>query len=174
MRIETKRLYLKNWEQSDVDAYLTLSKDVGYNCFSLPGRFLVRNAEEAAEKIRNRMSLFEKTRLGKFPIFLKETGEFVGTCGLEPYELASQPEVNLGYRLCLKHWGRGYATESATAMLRYGFGALNLPRIIAFVLPQNTASINILEKLGGMHVQDFEHAGLPHRLYDFGRARYAE
>lgn len=170
MKIETERLFLKNWEKSDVEGYLTLSKDVGYHCFSLPGRFLVRNAEEAQEKIQNRMNLFEKSGLGKFPMYLKATGEFVGTCGIEPYELAGRPEVNLGYRLCLKHWGRGYATESAAAILRYGFRELNLPRIIAFVLPQNAASIKVLEKLGGIHLQDIEHAGLPHRLYDIARS----
>ena len=147
---------------------------MGYNCFSLPGRFLVRNAREAAEKIQNRIHIFEKHGFGKFPMFLKQSDEFVGTCGLEPYELAGHAEVNLGYRLCLKHWGRGYATESATAMLRYGFREVNLPRIIAFVLPQNTASIKILEKLGGIHAQDIEHAGLPHRLYDLPRSRYIQ
>ena len=47
MILETERLVLRNWMESDVDCYLVLAKDVGYNCFSRPGRFLVINAEEA-------------------------------------------------------------------------------------------------------------------------------
>ena len=173
MKLETERLYLRNWQESDVACYLTLGHDVGYNCFAPPGRFLVRNVEEARKKIQDRMIVFEEHRLGKFPIFLKETEEIVGTCGIEPYELAGRSEVDLGYRLCLKHWGRGYATESAAAILRYGFADLNLNRIIAFALHQNVASLRVLEKLGGLYLHDFEHAGLPHRLYEMPRSRYA-
>jgi RimJ/RimL family protein N-acetyltransferase len=72
----------------------------------------------------------------------------------------------LGYRLCLKHWGHGYAAEAATAVLRYGFRDLNLAKIIAFAVPQNKASLKILEKLGFRYLRDFVHAGLPHRLYE--------
>lgn len=170
--LETERLLLRNWQLSDLNCYLTLSTDVGYNCFTQPGRFLVRGDEEAAEKIQERITLFDERKLGKFPIFLKETGEFIGTCGMEPYQLDGQPEVEMGYRLCLKHWGRGYATEAGAAILRYGFGDLNLKRIIAYALPQNTASLKVLEKLGGLYLRTFDHNELPHRLYDFPRKTF--
>lgn len=172
MILETDRLILRNWQTSDLNCYLKLSIDVGYNCFTQPGRFLVRSNEEALEKIQERITLFDEHGLGKFPIFLKASGEFLGTCGMEPYELDSQPEVELGYRLCLKHWGRGYATESAAAILRYGFGNLNLERIIAYALPQNSASLKVLEKLGGFYLRTFDHNELPHRLYEFPRNRF--
>jgi RimJ/RimL family protein N-acetyltransferase len=80
---------LRNWQESDVDHYLVLAGDVGYNCFSPPGRFLVRTAEEARAKVLERMLLFNERRLGKFPIFLRATGEFIGTCGMEPFDLAT-------------------------------------------------------------------------------------
>ena len=169
MILETPRLYLRNWQDSDVPHYLALSKDVGYNCFSPPGRFLTRDAEEARERIQDRIILFRDCGLGKFPVFLKGTGEFVGTCGMEPFELDGQSEAELGYRLCLKHWGKGYATESAEAALRYGFDDLGLKRIFAFALPQNAASLRVLEKLGGVYRRDFDHADLPHRLYEMRR-----
>jgi ribosomal-protein-alanine N-acetyltransferase len=172
MILETQRVVLRNWLEFDVNSYMILAKDVGYNCFSRPGHFLVRTTEEATGKIQDRMILFTERRLGKFPIFLKETGEFIGTCGLEPFELAGQTEVELGYRLCLKHWGHGYAAESAVAVLRYGFGALNLKKIMAFALPQNGASLRILEKLGAQYLYDFVYAELPHRLYEIPRDRY--
>ena len=177
MRLETERLILRNWQESDVDHYLVLASDVGYHCFTRPGRFMVQNAKEARAKIRERMLLFDRRKLGKFPIFLKktglqtsglkETGEFIGTCGIEPFNLEGRPEVELGYRLCLNFWGRGYAKEAAAAILKYGFDDVRLPRIMAFVLPQNKASVKILEQLGFQYLRDFVHSELRHRLYEF-------
>lgn len=169
MILETERLPLRNWMETDVDCYLALAKDVGYNCFSRPGHFLVRNAEEAKGKIHPRMLLFDESKIGKFPIFLKQTGEFIGTCGIEPFVFAGQAEVELGYRLCLKHWDNGYARESAAAVLGHGFGELNLKKIMGLALPQNRTSLRILERLGLQYLGDFAYAELPHRVYELSR-----
>lgn len=112
------------------------------------------------------MKLFEERRLGKFPVFLKDTEGFIGTCGMEPYQLGDCTEIELGYRLCLDHWGKGYAREAAAVVLRYGFQELKLERILGLVLPENRASLRILESLGFQYREDFLHAGLRHRLYE--------
>lgn len=52
MKLETERLVVRNWQESDVECYMRMAKDVGYNCFSRPGHFLVNSAEEAREKSR--------------------------------------------------------------------------------------------------------------------------
>lgn len=169
MMLETERLVLRNWRESDVEHYLVLASDVGYHAFSRPGRFMVHSAKEARAKVRERILLFDRRKLGKFPIFLKQTCEFIGTCGIEPFHLDGESQVELGYRLCLNFWGKGYASEAAAAMLEYGFGDLKLPRIMAFVLSQNKASVRILEKLGFQYLRDFLHADITHRLYDFPR-----
>jgi [ribosomal protein S5]-alanine N-acetyltransferase len=172
LALETERLFLRNWLDTDVNCYMLLAHDVGYNCFSPPGHFLVHTAEEAKEKVHQRIELFIAQRLGKFPMFLKGTGEFIGTCGLEPFEFAGQPEVELGYRLCLNYWGRGYAAEAAATILQYGFGDLNRNRVMAFALPQNRASLKVLEKLGFLYLIDFVHAELTHELYELPRERF--
>ncbi|PYU23100.1 MAG: hypothetical protein DMG30_12735 [Acidobacteria bacterium] len=77
------------------------------------------------------------------------------------------PGVELGYRLCLKFWGNGYAKEAAATILSYGLGDLRLTNIMAFTLPQNRSSLRVLEKLGFLYLHDFIHAGLSHRLYEF-------
>ncbi len=169
MRIETARLCLREWRETDVECYLTLSRDVGYNCFSPPGAYLVPDEEGARAQIRKRMEIFERLRVAKFPIFLKNGGEFIGTCGMEPVEVDGASEVELGYRLCLKHWGNGYAEEAAAGVLRYGFVDLAMEKIIAFALPQNRPSVRILEKLGFQYQREFLHAGIPHRLYQMTR-----
>jgi RimJ/RimL family protein N-acetyltransferase len=172
LTLETERLTLRNWLESDVSNYMRLAGDVGYNCFAPPGHFLVHSPEEAEEKIQERIELFDSRRLGKFPVFLKSGGEFIGTCGMEPFEFEGRTEVELGYRLCLKYWGCGYAQEAAAAILRYGFGTLNCSRVMAFVLPQNRASVKILEKLGFEYLGEFMHYDLAHRLYEYPRERF--
>lgn len=173
MRLETERLVVRNWQECDVECYMTLAKDVGYNCFSLPGHFLVKSKDEALAKIRERINVFDKRKLGKFPVFLKKTDEFIGTCGLEPYQLDGRAEVELGYRLCLNYWGKGYAREAAVAVLGYGFADLKLEKIIGFALPQNKASLKILEQLGFQYRYDFLHAGLTHSLYELAHSAFA-
>ncbi len=172
MLMEAERVILRDWQESDVDSYLLLARDVGYNCFSPPGFYWASTAEEARAKIDDRIVLFRERRLGKFPIFLKETGEFIGTCGLGPFQRDGYDEVELGYRLCLKHWGKGYANEAATLALRYGFGDLDFKKIFAFALPQNRPSLRVLEKLGFRYLSEFMHAEMPHRLYKLPRERF--
>jgi len=172
LTLETERLTIRNWLKTDVGAYMLLAKDVGYHGFSPPGRFLVRSEEEAREKILERMDLYDTQKLGKFPVFLKGTEAFVGTCGMEPFELNGHTEVELSYRLCLDHWGKGYAAEAAGAILQYGFNELRCAKIMAVVLRQNRASVRILENLGFEEVGETMHGGLLHRLYEFPRGRF--
>ncbi len=164
--LETDRLILRPWQESDVDHYMRLSKDIGYNSFCVPGQFFVENDEQAKAKISQRVNLFRERGLGKFPVFIREDGEFIGTCGLDPYLVDGNAEIELGYRLLLRQWSKGYATEAARAILRYGFEQLNLPRIIAFALPQNRASINVIERMEFDYLREFIHAGELHRLYE--------
>ena len=129
LKLETPRLFIRSWTDDDLSHYLTLAKDEGYNCFSTPGQFPIE-AEEAKKQIKARRQLFEFNGLGKFLVFEKETSELVGTCGLAPYVLEGHEEVELGYRLRLLSWGKGYATESAKKILEDGFKRIHLKRIL--------------------------------------------
>jgi len=91
---------------------------------------------------------------------------------MEPYQLDGRAEVELGYRLCLNHWGKGYAREAAAAVLRYGFEDMTLQNILGFALPQNRGSLKILEQLRFEYRCDFLHAGLTHRLYELRRGAF--
>jgi ribosomal-protein-alanine N-acetyltransferase len=77
----------------------------------------------------------------------RASGRIVGDCGLF---LANGvgPDVELAYGLGRAWWGRGYATEAASACLRVGFGEVGLRRIVADADPANAASLRVLEKLG--------------------------
>ena len=75
-----------------------------------------------------------------------EHNELMGWCGLQ--YLPETGETEIGYLLGKAHWGKGYATEAASATLRFGFENLAIEKIIAVVHPENTASTRVLEKLG--------------------------
>lgn len=163
-RIETPRLYLRPWTEVDVPLWHQLATDLGYNVFSPPGVFLVADDEGALAAIRKRRGLLVDG-LGKWPAFNRDTDQFVGTCGLDPVDVRGAPSVELGYRLLLAHWGRGYGTELAGAMLRYGLTTLGRARVHAFSLPQNRASRAILHKIGMIPDGMIEHGGLNHDLF---------
>ncbi len=165
----TERLTIKSWAEEDLSHYLIMMKDVGFNCFSIPGYFWVNSTEEALGKIRERMSLFETRGLGKFLVLSKATGELMGTCGIAPYLVNGKEELELGYRYLLKHWGFGFASEAAQAVLEYGFERLDVPRILALVAPQNKQSIRVIEKLDMQRVGEIIHYDLPHLLYEMKR-----
>ncbi len=169
MKIETPRLIIRPWTVDDVSHYQAMSKDVGYNCFSPPGIYLVKNNDEATLKIKDRINLFEKSRIGKFLIFEKSSGDFVGTSGGDFFELDGKREVEIGYRLMLTHWGKGYATEAAQAVVDYFLNKLELSSVYGFALYQNQQSLKILEKVGFTYLKDFIWTNLPNKLYQKNR-----
>jgi ribosomal-protein-alanine N-acetyltransferase len=87
-----------------------------------------------------------------------ETGELLGDCGLIPLEGVG-PEVELGYRFGSAHWGKGYATEAASACRDLGFGRYDLERIYVDVHPDNEASKAVARKLGGRLLGPAKHRG---------------
>lgn len=81
----------------------------------------------------------------------RETGLIVGEAGLQPFDgrrPPPTPDVELAYAFGAAHWGRGFATEAARAILAEGFGPLGLERIVAVTRDENLASQHVLDKLG--------------------------
>ena len=83
---------------------------------------------------------------------VRDSGALIGHCGLQRLEQGD--EVEVGYYLGRAGWGNGYATEAAAAALAYGFDRCALSRVVAVVRHDNTASQNVLRKLGMRHVRD--------------------
>lgn len=80
---------------------------------------------------------------------LKKSHELIGFIGLNYTNFSAHftPAVKVGWRLCSKFGGKGYATEGANAALRYGFKVIGLEEIVSFTFPMNKASINVMEEL---------------------------
>lgn len=74
----------------------------------------------------------------------KESGQFIGLCGLRMLE--GTPE--LIYVLAKAYWGKGLAAEAAKASLRYSFEELKLERIVAVTRHENLASQRVMQSIG--------------------------
>jgi len=78
----------------------------------------------------------------------KESGRFIGRCGLLPWTINGQQEVEVAYTIAREYWGQGLATEAAQAILDYGFEKLNLSRLICVIDEDNLGSRKVAEKIG--------------------------
>ena len=94
----------------------------------------------------------------------------IGRAGI--FEFPEERTAEVAYLLHPDWWGRGLATEAATAALGYAFEARGWDRAIAFVLPTNIASISVLRKLGLSYVHDAEVRGQAAELYELQRASH--
>ena len=111
--------------------------------------------ERTHETVKLIVANYELRELEWFAAADAGTGQVLGACWLGPMNgkwcealgLVG-PQVEVGYRFARRHWGRGYATEAATAMLRRGFEELRLPRIVSIVDVRNAASERVLQKIG--------------------------
>ena len=112
-------------------------------------------------------------------------GDLIGFVGLAvpSFEAPFTPCVEIGWRLAFEHWGRGYATEAASAVVAHAFGPLGLSEIVAFTNPANLRSRRVMDRLGMTRstADDFDHPGLPeghpqrpHVLYRLSRADWLQ
>lgn len=148
--LETPRLVFRRFTEADAKLIMELHSD------PLVLQFLheplVTTEEEAREIIKKIIIPQYKLNLGRWALHTRDNNRFIGWCGLK-YN-ARTDETDLGYRLSNEAWGKGYATEAAEYTLQYGFDTLQLKKIIAHAHVQNTASINVLEKLGMKYTRD--------------------
>ena len=106
---------------------------------------------------------------GLFSVLLKENGLLVGDCGLEVMEVAGEMVAELGYDFRSDYWGRGLATEAATAVRDHAFGALGLSRLVSLIRAGNDASRRVAEKVGMRLVETIRRGEQPYWVYAIDR-----
>ena len=143
-KILTPRLTLRPFTLEDVDVVHTLWTDPAVRRYLWDDVVIPRARVE--EMIRAIIAGFERNGRGMWLIYENAAESPCGFCGFLPRKEADRAEIIYG--LAPGAWGRGYATESARAVMEYGFGTLNLPKIGAAADVPNTASQRVLERLG--------------------------
>jgi RimJ/RimL family protein N-acetyltransferase len=105
-----------------------------------------------AERVRGWIAwnrrLYRERGFGLWLLHETATGEFVGECGLVEQTVEGATEVEVGYQLHRRCWGRGLATEAAGACVAHARDAVGLERIVALIDPRNTASQHVAANVG--------------------------
>lgn len=153
INIETERLVLRPWEESDAeDCYYhcknpVIGDNTGFRAHCSVG--------ESRDVIKNVLSV-----PGVVAVVLKETGRVIGSGGLSLGRYGRLPEnenqAEIGYWIGADYWGHGYATEVTEALLEYGFAGLNLEKIWCGYFEGNDRSRNVQKKTGFRYVETIE------------------
>jgi ribosomal-protein-alanine N-acetyltransferase len=143
--LETGRLRLRRFEEQDLEAALQWANDdaVFRYSFSDPPR----NLTEAGAFLRFCFEEYENKGIGPWLIEFRETGEQIGNCWFKSID-ARNSRIEINYFFGSRHWGKGLATETVEAMLRFGFSVLNANRMEARCMPGNIASERVARKAG--------------------------
>jgi RimJ/RimL family protein N-acetyltransferase len=143
--LETPRLVLQRFRLDDVDEYFRLGSIAEVARYIDGKTFASR--DEAEQTLRAApLRDYQLYGYGRLACFEKESGRFIGWNGVK--FLPEMNETDIGYRFFPDCWGKGYATESSLAVMKYARETLGLERIIGIVRPDNEASVKVLRKIG--------------------------
>jgi ribosomal-protein-alanine N-acetyltransferase len=143
--LETPRLILRKLRIEDAEDMFEYAQDreLGLQGLWLPYTMLQESINDIAETIE----AYAKGNLWDWAIEHLADRKMIGRLGLHAFH-AKDNRTDLGYALNRAYWGQGYGTEAAGAVIDFGFGMLNLHRIGASVLADNSGSIRVLTKIG--------------------------
>lgn len=158
--LETERLLLREKTVADAENAYLLNLDP--EVIKYTGDDPFSSIDEARNFLENYAS-YRTYGFGRWAVILKETGEYLGWCGLK--YTPELDEFDIGYRFMQKHWGLGYATESAKACIHYGFEELNIKTIVGRAMTENVNSINVLKKLGMTYLETRIEEGIEETVY---------
>jgi [ribosomal protein S5]-alanine N-acetyltransferase len=165
--LNTNRLFLRTWQEEDFPLAQSLWGDPDVTRFlggPLPD-------DKVRDKLHAEMACFDEHGVQYFPIFERETNDFVGCCGLRPWRYTPPQGHEIGFHLVKAKWGQGYAFEIAQGVVRHAFDDLQIQMLRAGHHPEHFVSKKILLKLGFEPVDAvlYKPTGLMHPTYKLKR-----
>jgi ribosomal-protein-alanine N-acetyltransferase len=146
MELVTERLILREFRADDWPAVLAYQTDPRYlRYYAWTGR--------TEKEVRAFVQMFLDQQQARprikfqLAVTLQSSHRLIGNCGIR-LEAPDAHEGDIGYELDPDHWGQGYATEAARAIVRFGFTELGLHRIWSWCIADNLGSARVLEKVG--------------------------
>ncbi|MBV8150339.1 MAG: GNAT family N-acetyltransferase [Candidatus Eremiobacteraeota bacterium] len=175
-RIETERLVLRPLRVDDAETFFEWYRDPETMRFM--GGVYPGTVADMRARLALRIAEHESAGFGLLATELRATGELIGRCGQirqiienadeENKDEEDKEEIEVGYLIARPHWGRGYATEAARALLDDGFARFEVPRLISLIHPENIASQRVAGHNGLRYEGDVRVLGMtisPIRLY---------
>jgi RimJ/RimL family protein N-acetyltransferase len=161
-QLQTERLLLRRWRPTDLEPFAAMNADAALmEHFPAP-----LSAEQSDALVQRIERCFEERGYGLWAVEVLDEGAFAGFVGLEPVVdelLPFAPAVELGWRLAQPFWGRGIASEAASAAVALAFEELALTDLVSYTAAINVRSRRVMERLGMCRdpAEDFVHPGLP-------------
>jgi [ribosomal protein S5]-alanine N-acetyltransferase len=159
--IETERLLLKQYEKKDREDFIHLLTDEHVMEYVDKG---VMSAPSAASLWEKMMDLYARGEDTIWAVFTRDDGRYVGNASIRPM-VEKRANWEVGYYLREPEWGKGFGTELAVRLVKYGFEAMGLPAVYATVDYENAASRRILEKAGMSFFEELVDEQGPFCLY---------
>ena len=164
--IETERLVLREILPTDELGLFELDSNPEVHKYL--GGHPVQNIEQIRTVIKNIRRQYIENGIGRIAIIDKNTNKFIGWTGLKLVKENTNNHIDfydLGYRLIEKYWGKGIATETTKATLKYAFETLDLKEIYGMCDIRNLGSAIVLEKTGLTFIETFDFDGIEHKWY---------
>lgn len=144
--LETPRLHTRFLTPGDKTTWLEFVNDpISITFFSNEG---LNNSNFAARWIDASIARYSNNGYGLQALIDKETGDFIGLCGLLLQELNGVDELEIGYHLLRKYWGHGFATEAAQMFRDYAFENEQASSVISIIHPLNFLSKAVATRNG--------------------------
>lgn len=170
MIFENDRILMRPITDDDAEGLFTMDSDPDVHRYL--GNRPLKRIEQAREVIKNIRQQYRSNGMGRLAVVEKLTGEFMGWAGLklETREVnGHRSYYDLGYRLAIRYWGKGIASECAAASLGIGFNEHQLEVINAAAHTENIASNRVLQKNGFKLKNTFRFDGATHNWYEITR-----
>lgn len=161
--LTTERLVLRPWRTEDREPFAALNADP-VTMDRLPTLLSREESDAFADRIEATLG---ERGWGLWAVEIPDRAAFAGFVGLNVpgFEADFTPCVEIGWRLHRDHWGHGYATEGARAVLDHAFTVVGLDEVVSFTSVGHDASRHVMEKIGLRRVGEFDHPRLAdHRL----------
>ena len=169
MIFETQRLSLREMTQADFPALCTILQDEAV-MYAYEGP---SSGAEVQEWLDRQLERYRKWGFGLWAVLLKDTGTFIGQCGLTMQPWREGEVLEIGYLFARAWWHQGYATEAAQGCKRYAFEVLGAEEVCSIIRDTNLASQRVAEK-NGMTAADrwtkhYRGVDMPHIRYTVRR-----
>ena len=160
----TERLNFRILVDSDFDAWSALFQEPEAGQFLGMGH-LTTPREQCEEWFRRSYERYEKDLGGMNVLIDKSSGELVGQCGLLVQEVDGITELEIGYSVIPRFWGKGYATEAAQKCRDYAFSRNFTQSLISIIHLENIKSEKVARKNGMIPSKQTEFKGMPVNIY---------
>lgn len=175
IKIETERLYLREVITSDVEGMFELDSNPAVHTYL--GNNPITKIEESEAYIAFLKQQYSENGIGRWAVIDKLTGEFIGWSGIKLIQEPMNNHLNfyeIGYRLKEQYWGKGIATETTVALIKYAFENLNTEKVYAICHIENKGSKNVLLKSGFTLLETFDYEGTEHNWFEIAQKEWLD